>query len=66
MKYKNSTKEPLVFRAHRIDGVKTSFKLEPNEQVDLYRDNLDIEGLEKIEKKVKKSKDTNKSVLGGD
>jgi len=54
MRYKNTTKKILEFRTHRIDGVKTSFRLKPNEQVDLYRDNLEIEGLEKIENKTKK------------
>ena len=54
MRYKNTTKKILEFRTHRIDGIKWSFRLKPNEEVDLYRDNLEIEGLEKVEKKIKK------------
>ena len=50
MKYKNITKEVLEFRTHKANGVKTSFALKPNESVDLYRTNLQIEGLEKVEK----------------
>lgn len=60
MKYKNTTKEILRFKAHEANGTKTSFALKPNEQVDLYRDNLEIEGLEKIEKKKTEDKKTKK------
>ena len=54
MKYKNVTKEILRFRAHEINGVKTDFALKPNEEVELYRTDLEIEGLEKKIKKTKK------------
>lgn len=56
MKYKNVSKGILKFRAHELNGVKTSFNLKPNEEVNLYFDNLGIEGLEKttIIKKIKK------------
>ena len=57
MRYKNTTKEILRFRTHEVNGTKTSFALKPNEQVDLYRENLEIDGLEKVEKKIiKKTK----------
>lgn len=56
MKYKNVSKKILIFRTHRVDGVKTSFRLKPNEIVDLYRNNLQIEGLEKENKNKKGDK----------
>ena len=59
MKYKNITKKVLEFRTHRIDGIKTNFVLKPNEEADLYRKNLKIEGLEKVEKKKNKEGDIN-------
>jgi len=52
-KYRNNTKDVLRFRTHELNGVKTNFVLKPKEEVDLYRDNLQIEGLEKVEKKIK-------------
>ena len=56
MKYKNTTKGILRFKAHEANGVKTSFALQPKEEVELYRNDLEIEGLEKAEKKIKKTK----------
>ena len=60
MKYKNTTTKILRFRAHEPNGVKTSFVLKPNEKVDLYKNNLDITGLEKAEGKSKSNKKTKK------
>ena len=56
MKYKNITKKTLKFRAHEPNGVKTSFKLKPGKDIELYFDNLKIEGLEKITKTKKGDK----------
>ena len=71
MIYKNTTKEILRFKTHEANGTKTSFVLKPNEKVDLYRDNLQIEGLEKVDiksnKKIQsldKEKKTNKTKKG--
>ena len=55
MKYKNTTKGVLKFRAYDKDMLKRVFMLKPSEEVELGKE-AHLGGLEMVEEKVSKKK----------